>query len=86
MRDPRTATAFDWDDGNEDKLAERGIRAEQIERIFENRPVFRRNKKGRSGIWMMVGKDPVSGRALRVAIRWKDESAGVLRAVTAFDL
>ncbi len=86
MRDPRTAVAFDWDEGNEEKLAQRDIYADQIERLFENRPVFRRNKKGRAGVWMMLGKDPVTGRALRVAVCWKDEAAGILRAVTAFDL
>lgn len=86
MRDPRSATAFEWDEGNEDHLAEHRVTADEIERIFEHRPIFLRNKKGRAGVWMMVGADPVSGRSLKVAICWADETEGILRAVTAFEI
>lgn len=86
IRDPRSAQLFEWDAGNEDKLAAREITPEMIERIFDNDPVFRRNKRGRAGIWLMMGQDPVSGRRLKVAIRWSDAAAGVLRAITAFDV
>jgi hypothetical protein len=57
-----------------------------VERIFGNGPAFYRNKRDAPGTWLMVGQDPVTGRRLKVAIRWSDAGAGVLRAVTAFDV
>lgn len=86
MRDPRSAHAFEWDLGNEDKLAKRDITPQMVERIFGNGPAFYRNKRDATGTWLMVGQDPVTGRRLKVAIRWSDAIAGVLRAVTAFDV
>ena len=85
MRDPRTATGFDWNDANEEKLAARFVTPDQVERIFENEPRILRNKRGRAGLWLMIGQDPVSGRRLKVPIYWQDEELGILRAVTAFD-
>lgn len=56
-----------------------------IERLFEEGAAFYRNRGARAGTWRMVGQDPVSGRKLVVAIRWRDPDAGVLAVVTAFD-
>lgn len=57
-----------------------------VERIFANGPAFYRNKRAAAAAWLMVGQDPVTGRRLKVAITWSDAAAGVLRAVTAFDV
>jgi hypothetical protein len=77
---------FDWDKGNEDKLAERGITAQEVEGVWGNKPRYSRNKKAGSAVWMMVGADPVSGKKLKVGIIWADEGERVLRAIHALDL
>lgn len=69
MRHPSSAARFEWDSANEDKLAERKIRPDEVE-----------------AIWMMVGRDPRSGRRLRVGILWADEKEGVLRAIHALEV
>jgi hypothetical protein len=49
-----------------------------------------RSTSGTSGraaqLWMMVGRDPRSGRVLRVGILWLDEREGVLRAIHVLEL
>jgi len=86
VRHPATAVGFDWDKGNEDKLAERGIAAQEVEGVWGNKSRYRRNKKAGSAIWMMVGTDPVSGKKLKVGIIWADEGERILRAIHALDL
>jgi hypothetical protein len=81
-----SASRFDWDDGNVDKLAERGVRPEEVEGIWANRPRYLRNKRTGSATWMMVGTDPRSGKRLRIGILWVDEEEGVLRAIHALEL
>jgi hypothetical protein len=86
VRHPATAVDFEWDSGNEDKLAERGITAWEVEGVWGNKPRYRRNKKTGSAVWMMVGTDPVSGKKLKVGIIWADEGERILRAIHALDL
>lgn len=86
MRDPRTAVAFDWDDANEFKLAARGVLPVEVERVFDNSPVFYRGKRKGTARWMMQGQDPVTGRRMRVGVLWKDAKAGVLRAIHVLPL
>jgi hypothetical protein len=83
---PATASAFDWDNGNEDKLAHRGIKPHEVEGVWGNKPRYRRNKKSGTATWMMEGTDPASGKRLRVGITWADESERILRAIHALDL
>jgi hypothetical protein len=85
-RDPRSAVAFDWDEANEAKLQARGIRPDEVERLFENRPDFSRGKRHGTARWMMEGRDPVSGKWLRIGIVWKDSRAGILRAMHGLEL
>jgi hypothetical protein len=35
--DPGQATGFEWDDANDEHLAEYGIAADEVEEIFDNR-------------------------------------------------
>jgi len=77
---------FEWNQGNVDKLAERGILIQEVEGVWGNKPRYSRNKKGRSATWMMVGRDPVSGKKLKVGIIWADEEERILRAIHALDL
>lgn len=86
MRHPSSAARFEWDSKNEDKLAEREVRPDEVEAIWKNRPRYLKNKKAGSATWMMVGRDPRSGRRLRVGILWADEGEGVLRAIHALEL
>jgi len=80
-RHPSTAEAFDWDDGNVDKLALSDIAPEDVEEVWLGKPEYRRNKNTGTASWIMIGRDG-SGRPLRVGIIWKDQKAGVLRAIT----
>lgn len=86
MRHPATAVGFEWDNGNEDKLAERGIMASEVEGVWGNKPGYKRNKKVGSATWMMVGADPDSGKKLKVGIIWADVGQRILRAIHALDL
>lgn len=86
MRHPATARDFEWNEGNADKLAERGITAQEVEGVWGNKPRYYRNKKAGSAVWMMVGTDPVSGKKLKVGIIWADEGGRILRAIHALDL
>lgn len=85
MRHPSTAAQFEWDEDNEAKLALRGIYAEDVEYVFDNNPVFQKNKRSHAARWLMDGRDR-SGRWLRICILWSDEGTGTLRAVTGWPL
>jgi uncharacterized DUF497 family protein len=86
VRHPATAVDFEWDQGNVDKLGERGILIHEVEGVWGNKPRYSRNEKGGSATWMMVGTDPVSGKKLKVGIIWADEDERILRAIHALDL
>jgi hypothetical protein len=86
VRHPATAKNFDWDSGNEDKLAERGIRPQEVEGVWGNKPRYKRNKRSLTAKWIMEGTDPDSGKKLRVGIIWADEDERTLRAIHALDL
>jgi hypothetical protein len=86
VRHPATAKGFDWDSGNEDKLAERGIKSYEVEGVWGNKPRYRRNQKSLTAKWIMVGTDPDSGKRLKVGIVWADEGERILRAIHALDL
>jgi hypothetical protein len=68
-----------------DKLALRNVRSDEVESIWANRPRYLRNKLEGSATWMMLGRDPRSGRQLRVGILWSDEREGILRAIHALE-
>jgi hypothetical protein len=86
VRHPSTAKDFEWDDANEDKLAERGIKDREVEGVWGNKPRYRRNKKLLTAKWIMEGTDPESGKRLKVGVIWADEGERILRAIHALDL
>ena len=80
---PARAIEFEWDENNEDKLAERNILPSDVEYVWANRPKYERNKNTGSATWRMIGKDR-GGRTLRIGIRWADERERRLRAIYAW--
>lgn len=86
MRHPSSAVAFQWDEANEDKLARRGIRPWEVERLWANAPRYVRNKRAGTAVWMMLGRDPHSGRRLKIGILWADERGGILRAIHGLEI
>ncbi len=82
MRNPYTATAFEWDDANESKMALRGIYPCDVESVYfeDDEMVLLPNKRSRTATWLMVGRD-YRGRRLKVGILWSDETDGVMRAI-----
>ena len=55
-RPPRVAD-FAFDDENVDKMWEHGIRQEQVRQVLDNRPAIVVNRKGRRGLYMIIGRD-----------------------------
>jgi hypothetical protein len=86
VRHPAKAKNWDWDSGNEDKLAERGIKPNEVEGVWGHKPRYRRNKKSLTAKWIMEGTYQESGKRLKVGIIWADEGERILRAIHALDL
>lgn len=82
--DPCHAAFFEWDSANEEHLARHEVSPYEVEQVFHNDPVWRRNKGGRAALYAMDGRTS-SGRSLRVLVTWADEPERILRAVTAWD-
>jgi uncharacterized DUF497 family protein len=85
MQHPALAVAFEWDRYNEEELANHGVLPYEVEQAFWNGARFSRNKKRASARWRMVGLTD-RGRKLQVFIVWADESDGILRAVTGWEI
>jgi uncharacterized DUF497 family protein len=80
---PSRAEGLEWDDANEEELWDHGIRSVEIEEVFLNGPAWARNKKGRSGDYLMVGVTN-GGRRLTVPVQVK-EAGTLLRPITGWD-
>lgn len=80
-RPPRVAD-FVFDDENVDKMWEHGIRQEQVRQVLDNRPAIVVNRKGRRGLYMIIGRDN-GGACITVPI---EPTADVLvwRPITAW--
>ncbi|MCX5908307.1 MAG: BrnT family toxin [Deltaproteobacteria bacterium] len=72
---------FEWDEGNALHLElGHGIKPEEAEEVFANKPIFRRTKKGH-----YVAFGPTSdGRYLTVVFELK--ANGIVRPITAWDM
>lgn len=79
---PRDAEGFRWDETNEAKLWNHGVEAWEVEEVFLNGPVWARNKKGRAGDYLMVGRTN-GGRWLTVVLEVKEATREV-RAITGW--
>lgn len=80
---PSSAVGFDFDDGNLEKLARRGISPSHVRQVHRNGPMFRRNKRSVTATWLMTGRDD-GGRELVVAVLWADEAERILRPITGW--
>ena len=72
---------FEWDEGNSLHLQlGHGIRPEEVEEVFANKPLFRRTKKGH-----YVAFGPTSeGRYLTIVFELKQR--GKVRPITGWDM
>ncbi len=57
MSRPPQVAEFAFDDENVDKMWEHGIRQEQVRQVLDNRPAIVVNRKGRRGLYMIIGRD-----------------------------
>lgn len=93
MAEPDSAECFEWDDdqlerGNTAHLGEsRPARASiawwEAEEVFENGGRFARNKHGKSGDWLLVGRTR-GGRALTLVVSY-DSTRRAIRVLTGWD-
>ena len=49
--------AFLFDDDTEEKFAVHGIRRTQVAQILDEDPVILLNRKGRRGVYLIIGRD-----------------------------
>lgn len=85
---PSQLDDFEWDDENIGHLRDHGIADWEVVEVRRNSPIWGRNKKGRSGDWVMYGYT-VGGRALAIVLvvltRKRKLRAFTGRSVTATD-
>ena len=87
-RHPSTADAIEYDPGDEatgregalEHLARHQITADEIEQVFNNSPMWCKNKKNRRANWRMIGYTN-GGRTLDIKVLW-DEDRGALLPIT----
>ena len=53
----RTILAFLFDEENTDKMWINGIGADQARQVLDNRPRVEANRKGRRGLYLVIGRD-----------------------------
>jgi hypothetical protein len=80
---PWQAEGFEWNDGNESELWGHRIEPWEVEEVFLNDPVWRRNKRDRSGDYKMMGVSD-GGRYLTIVVAVSPTDWS-LRAVTGWD-
>ena len=80
---PTTATAWEWDDGNERELAGHGISSMDVYEVWANGAYWVPNRRGRSGDWKMCGRTD-GGRRLTVVVRFYPDR-GLIRPITGWD-
>jgi hypothetical protein len=75
--------AIEWDDANLVHATRHGVTADEIDQALGNRPVYRRNKRGRSADYLALGATE-GGRRIVVAVQWCAETRRV-RPITAWE-
>lgn len=80
---PSTATAFEWNEGNQPKLEDRGISIRDVLAVHGKDPKYLRNKNEAAGDWLMIGRDD-HGRVLKLSILWADTETRTLRVATGW--
>ncbi len=74
---------WQWDEGNLGELARHGLTLETVLQVSKESPRYRRNKRGLSALYQMIGPD--SGGAIWVVcITPVRDCPGLWRAVTGW--
>ncbi len=75
---------WEWDDGNIEHLAARGISPELIEdEIWQEAPRYNTNRRNRSASYFMIGPDR-SQRSWTICILQVAEDPAIWRAITGW--
>lgn len=91
-RHPSSAETIAFEPGDErtgregalEHFAHHHITATEIEQVFNNNPIWWRNKKGRRANWRMVGETN-GGRLLDIKVFW-DEDRGAIIPITGLNV
>ncbi len=75
---------IEWDEHNELHATRHKVSALEIEQALCNGPVYRRNKRERSGDYIAVGYTD-GGRHVAVVVAWKADTKSI-RPITAWEL
>ena len=73
---------FMFDDHNEAEFAAHGITVRQVDAILANRFSTRRNRRGRRGLYLVIGRDG-SGNCIAAPVEPTQER-GLWRPITAW--
>lgn len=78
---PWDAVDLEWDDENEAHLARHHVRPAEVQQVFEDDPLYARNRGGRASCHRMIGRT-AGNRALVIYVQC-DDARLVLRPITA---
>lgn len=81
--DPRNAEAWEWDEGNENELADHRIDPEEVYQVWENDPTWVPNTRHRPGDRKMIGRTH-GGRRLTIVVRYYEDRR-TIRPITGWD-
>lgn len=70
---------WEWDEANLGYLGRHGMGRRTVLQVAAGRPRFRRNKRGRSAAYLMIGPD-AGGTVWTVCVVEREGTAGVWRA------
>lgn len=81
MGSPADAEFLEFDEGNEEHATAKGVSVDELQQVFENRPRWLPNKKGRTATYLMVGRTK-GGRPIVAAVIY-DEIRRTVRPITS---
>lgn len=74
---------IEWNEANREHATRHGISVDEITQMLQNGPTVRRNRKGRSGDYYVLG-DTDGGRHIVAVVAW-DTNRQVVRPITAWE-
>jgi len=80
---PPRIDGFYWDEHNTEKIWAHGFRPTDVESILLARHAIRRNRKGRRGMYLVVGFDR-AGRYITVVVEPFPGRSHIWRPITAW--
>lgn len=78
---PEDAIWIEFDEANENHIARHGVLAEEVWQVFEDDPLWAKNKRNMTAAWLMIGRT-YGGRPLVIFVTY-DEGRECIRPVTA---